>query len=103
ITCYRVWLVVALLLFRARLDPVLAQCFIYGVAPNDLTNTEGNSGSTYPFGGAAASRYQQVFDASQFSAISSGGGYITGIAFRPNGGCNPNREDIVMFSSLQID
>ena len=54
------------------------------VAPNDLTSTEGNSDNGYPFSVAETMRYQQVYAASQFGTIATGGGMITQIAFRPD-------------------
>ncbi len=51
------------------------------VVPNDAENQEGNDFSYLPFY-AINWRYQQVYDASQFSAIPLGGGYITDILFR---------------------
>ena len=55
------------------------------VAPNGLTGTEGNIDLGAPFSVAGTMRYQQVYTASQFGAIGTGGGMITGIAFRPDG------------------
>ncbi len=54
------------------------------VTPNNLTGTEGNTENSYPFSVAETMRYQQVYTASQFGAISTGGGMITEIAFRPD-------------------
>src|SRR5713226_8554256 len=57
-------------------------------APNDLFNMGGNSFSSLPFDtGTNSIRYQQVFDASQFGSLGSGGGLITMLSFRvaPNG------------------
>jgi hypothetical protein len=53
------------------------------VVPNNLENTEGNSGSFFPFDiGTNSMRYQQVFDASQFTSQGSTPWRITGISFR---------------------
>jgi len=61
--------------------------FVTFPAPNSLNSSEGNSLGSFPFGGAIIGmRYQQVFDASQFSPIASGGGFITYIGFRLDGG-----------------
>lgn len=51
------------------------------VAPNSLLDTEGNSNNVEPFNSPIARRYQQVFDSSQFDAI-SGQIRILQIAFR---------------------
>ena len=54
------------------------------VAPNALENVEGVGGNCIPLTGCiAADRYQQVYDSSQFSAL-SGPELITQIAFRPD-------------------
>jgi hypothetical protein len=53
--------------------------------PNELANTEANSASTGPFssfGGVPSYRYQQVYDASQFSALDTNGEFIIGFGFR---------------------
>ena len=56
------------------------------VAPNETENQEGNDATVVPFviavGGTE--RYQQVYAASQFSALPSGGAFITGLFFRPD-------------------
>ena len=58
------------------------------VVPNGDANVEGNSNNGYPFDlggvGLTSQRYQQVYAASQFSGIPSGGGLITEIVFRPD-------------------
>jgi len=60
------------------------------VVPNSLSNTEGNSNNGYPFDlaetGLSSQRYQQVYAASQFSGLPSGGGFITQLIFRPDAG-----------------
>jgi hypothetical protein len=59
------------------------------VVPNSLANTEAGNNNTFPFSisssGLSSQRYQQAYDASQFAAV-PGGGYITQIIFRPDGG-----------------
>ena len=56
------------------------------VVPNPGLNWEGNSHDFFPFMikavGLTSARYQQVYGASQFSAISSNGALITQIFFR---------------------
>jgi hypothetical protein len=56
------------------------------VVPSGATATEGNSNNAFPFdiGDGASMRYQQVYGASDFSAVPMGGGFITQIAFRPD-------------------
>ena len=81
--------------FSVRSVCLLAASTLYGtvfvVVPNDLMNTEGNGGSTFPFfieyfGRLSSMRYQQVYDASQFSSVGTNGGYITDLIFRADGG-----------------
>jgi hypothetical protein len=58
------------------------------VVPNSAAMTEGNSNNSYPFdlaeGGLSSQRYQQLYAASQFGGLPSGGGLITQIVFRPD-------------------
>src|SRR5712671_1077842 len=57
------------------------------VVPDDLATTEGNGGDIYPFGirfTSSSMRYQQVFDASQFSEIRTEE-VITAVLFRIDG------------------
>jgi prepilin-type processing-associated H-X9-DG protein len=66
----------------------IGQPLINIVAPNDLATSEGNSGNEPPFDlSATGQRFQQVFEASQFSAIANGGGYVTSIGYRLDGAC----------------
>ena len=53
--------------------------------PNSCGGVEGNSSSSYPFFSGFTVRYQQVYDASQFSAVTNGG-WIYWLNFRPDGG-----------------
>jgi hypothetical protein len=59
------------------------------VVPNSATTTEGNGANSFPFDISSAGRpietmrYQQLYDASQFSGLGSGG-FITQIIFRPD-------------------
>lgn len=61
-------------------------------APNELASVEGNAALGYPlnvgFFNLASQRYQQVYDASQFTLV-PGGGDITQISFRVNGTLGP--------------
>jgi hypothetical protein len=54
------------------------------VVPNDMESNSGDSGATVPFNAAAGGsvRYQQVYDASQFSVFASEGAWITHLVFR---------------------
>jgi hypothetical protein len=56
------------------------------IAPNDLSNAYGGAANVAPFDIGAeylsSMRYQQMYNASQFSGIAPGGEYITQIAFR---------------------
>jgi hypothetical protein len=54
----------------------------YIVVPNEYANKEGDSHMSMPFSTDNHLRYQQVYDASQFIAISPYGGWIISIGFR---------------------
>jgi len=72
------------------------------VAPNSGLGAEANASAEYPFDGFVSSmRYQQVFAASQFSAIASSGCYIENIAFRLDGSCQANNNQTI--PSLQVN
>src|SRR3989442_1235230 len=69
--------------FALGLAPVVRCAYIY--VPNDLANTEGNGGSLYPFSirfTNSSMRYQQVYDAGQFSQAPTNAALITEITFR---------------------
>ena len=75
--------------------PVNDVCAIVptAVAPNETANVEGNADNAYPFAlspqtGPDSMRYMQVYNASQFASIGSGG-FITQIIFRPDAGTQP--------------
>lgn len=55
------------------------------VVPNDWANAFGDAGNLFPLFSSRPIRYQQVFDASQFSRLNPGGGLINRIAFRGHG------------------
>ena len=55
------------------------------IVPNEWTSAQGTTGNLLPLFSAQPIRYQQVFDASQFSRLSPGGGLINRIAFRGHG------------------
>ncbi len=55
------------------------------IVPNSLANVEGNQSNILPFSiGPQTQRYQQVYDASEFTSF-AGPTLITGISFRPDG------------------
>lgn len=58
------------------------------VSPNGQASVSGNVDNVYPFDiaffGMTSQRYQQVYLASDFAALASGGEFITEVAFRPN-------------------
>src|SRR6266511_2655362 len=82
-------------------NSVQAQSPIAIVVPNNRASIDGTSGSTLPFANPNPIRYQQVYDASQFSAINQGGGWIHIIFFRIDGECrNGFGTDV---ASLQIN
>ena len=69
--------------------PQLGVCAdVYVVAPNQFLQTPGETAFGYPFGIATvppdsgSMRYQQVFGASEFGAISQGGGIFSQVGFR---------------------
>ncbi|HEX4639054.1 MAG TPA: alkaline phosphatase family protein [Chthoniobacterales bacterium] len=55
------------------------------VVPNDWANAFGDAGNLFPLFSSQPIRYQQVFDAAQFSRLNPGGGLINRIAFRGHG------------------
>jgi hypothetical protein len=71
---------IALVLLALSTTPAHAQ---QTVAPNSLAGVEGDVLNRLPFAANGGVRYQQVYNASQFSSL-SGPGQITQIAFRPD-------------------
>lgn len=61
------------------------------VVPNSMETTEGNIDNTVPFGWYTTLRYQQVYGAADFAAL-TGPGLITHIRFRPDSWYGPNFE-----------
>jgi phosphatidylinositol-3-phosphatase len=59
------------------------------VVPNQWTSVQGDTGNLFPLFSSQPIRYQQVFDASQFSRLNPGGGLINRIAFRGHGPGTP--------------
>ena len=55
------------------------------VVPNEWSTAQGDAGNLLPLFSSKPIRYQQVFDASQFSRLNPGGGLINRIAFRGHG------------------
>jgi hypothetical protein len=51
------------------------------IVPNSLSAVEGNGNNHFPFDSTSPQRYQQVYASSQFGS----GGFITQLAFRPDG------------------
>jgi len=72
------------------------------VVPGSLQQTEGNSATTAPFDtGSNSIRYQQVYAASEFSAINQGGGMIRQLTFRADG--PSGRGFFTTLQNVQID
>ena len=73
------------------------------VAPNGYETVDGDTGNLFPFFATSVTdnsmRYQQVFNASEFSAL-AGGGTITEIAFRAHSESPPFAAAL---ASIQID
>jgi len=55
------------------------------VVPNEWSTAQGDAGNLFPLFSSKPMRYQQVFDAPQFSRLNPGGGLINRIAFRGHG------------------
>jgi hypothetical protein len=55
------------------------------VVPNEWSTAQADTGNLFPLFSAKPMRYQQVFDAGQFSRLNPGGGLINRIAFRGHG------------------
>ena len=76
----------ACLLILSSPDVVAQGTFQSVVVPGNLVNVDGNSLQEVPFGQLDPStRYQQVFNASDFATLPEGGGIIRSIAFRADG------------------
>ena len=67
--------------------------------PNGLMEADGNDGTEIPFDYIGPVRYQQVYDASQFTKVPAGGGFITRISLRPDCGSVGNQ----ISSNLQVN
>ncbi|MBV9617765.1 MAG: hypothetical protein JO201_01000, partial [Verrucomicrobia bacterium] len=59
------------------------------IVPNEWSSAFGDAGNQFPFFSDQPMRYQQVYDASQFSRLNRGGGLINRIAFRGHGPGTP--------------
>ena len=90
--------VVIVALWTAFIGAGTAATFV--VVPNGLETAEGNDSNFGPFFNDSV-RYQQVYAASQFSAL-TGPVKITGIAFRPDGAVT-DANLITRFNSVRID
>jgi hypothetical protein len=55
------------------------------VVPHEWSGAFGDSGNLFPLFSSKPMRYQQVFDAAQFSRWNPGGGFIYRLAFRGHG------------------
>ena len=77
-----------IVLTQFLLFPIVALSQIqYQVVPNALETVPGNGSASVPFHVPIGSaRYQQVFDAAQFSGLGPAGAIITNIAFRADEG-----------------
>ena len=91
---------IQLLILTTALGPVavLAQQRFFEV-PNGLLTVEGNDASRFPFAYLGPVRYQQVYEASQFSLVHTGGAYLTRIFFRRD--CASSNNWIV--TNLQVN
>jgi len=70
-----IWFILAM-----ALAPISVQSAgVFFVVPNNLLNTNGNDASRLPFSYLGQVRYQQVYDASQFSQLPPGGAFLTRI------------------------
>jgi hypothetical protein len=84
------------------MDLCVAQSAIRVVVPNNLESSEGNTIASFPFDCFNGSmRYQQVYAASHFSAISNAGGFINSISYRLDSPCLTGDGQVI--PSLQID
>jgi len=70
------------------------------VVPNQWSTAQGDAGNLLPLFSSQPIRYQQVFDASQFSRLNPGGGSINRIAFRGHG---PGVPFTATISQLQVN
>jgi acid phosphatase len=59
------------------------------VVPNEWSTAQADAGNLFPLFSDKPMRYQQVFDAGQFSRLTPGGGLINRIAFRGHGPGTP--------------
>ena len=72
------------------------------VVPNALATNDGNSSSTTPSGGPTSVREMQIFDASQFGAL-SGPSFLTQFAWRPDTIPGPSGPRSVDSADLRLD
>jgi hypothetical protein len=59
------------------------------IVPKEWSTAQGDIGNLFPLFSSQPIRYQQVFDAGQFSRLNPGGGLINRIAFRGHGPGTP--------------
>jgi len=70
------------------------------VVPNEWGSAFGDAGNLFPLFSSQPIRYQQVFDATQFSRLNPGGGMINRIAFR---GHSPGTPFTGTVAQLQVN
>ncbi len=89
-----------ILILAVRAPSVAAQDIrsVFFEIPNGLMTIEANGASQLPFGYASPVRYQQVYDASQFSRVPVGGAFLTRIF--PRADCSNTFEWLV--TNLQV-
>src|SRR5213593_1187193 len=88
-----------LVLSSGFVRPPVQAAQIFFEVPNGLLSTNGNDASRLPFGYLGPVRYQQVYDASQFSRVPPKGAFITRIFFRP--ACSSTRSWVL--TNLQVN
>jgi phosphatidylinositol-3-phosphatase len=72
---------------RRPVSDIFAMPIIAGplVVPNEWSSAFGDAGNLFPLFSPSPMRYQQIFDAAQFSRLNNGGGLINRVAFRGHG------------------
>src|SRR2546423_1630647 len=79
---YRLLQVTILLLSFIVTGPTSPAATTNIIVPNNLAGGDANLADNVPFAYSSPLRLQQVYDSSQFSGISQGGGWITALSFR---------------------
>jgi hypothetical protein len=91
-------LALALVLTPLHMNSQVPPSPVFFEVPNNLMTVEGNAASQLPFGYIGPVRYQQVYDASQFSQLPLGGAFLGRIFFRAD--CASQRSWLV--TNLQV-